>query len=401
MKPTKLLRIAVATAYLAAAFAPLAATAATTSYVQDTDLVVGAVTLKIAAGSQAESLAATSTNFTVTLAAGQTFIVRYPGPGPKALENNALQPACNVTQDVHNQLTLNGPVTATVTPNDQFCATANASTNQTPKLTLSGPAMGASYKEGDKVQQFWTYGGTGVGAVKLSLSTDGGQTWPTVIADNVINNGFYQWTVPLVTTTANARVRIDGIDAGRVTAMDVSDYDFAIAGTAPPAPPTPPPAVTVTPYDYDPAEELIDAATIGIDRGLVAAPSKQVCNPDSRIKAKGIDTVYYCGVDGKRYVFPNRKTHDTWYDNFNGVIELSLADIQRIPLGGNVTYRPGAKLVKIQTAPEVFAIGPNGTLRYVSEKAAKRMYGEDWNKKVDDLSDAFVANYHVGDPIME
>lgn len=397
MKSTKLLRIAVAAAYLFTAFAPLAARAAATSYVRDTDLAVAGVTLKIAAGSQADAIATTATNFTVTLSAGQTFIVRYPGPGPKALENNALQPACNVTQDVHNQLMLNGPVTATVTPQDTYCTTVNASTNQTPKLTLSGPAMGASYKEGDKVQLFWTYGGNGVGAVKLALSTDGGQTWPTVIADNVVNGGFYQWTVPLVVTTTKARIRIDGIDQGRVTAMDVSDYDFSIAGT------TPPPAgtITVTPYDYEIDEELRTAATIGIDRGLVAAPAKQICHPDSRIKAKGLDTVYYCGADGKRYVFPNRKTHDTWYDNFNGVIELEMSTLQKIPLGGNVTYRPGAKLVKIQTAPEVFAIGPNGTLRYVSEKAAKRLYGENWNTKVDDLGDAFVTNYVVGDPIME
>lgn len=397
MKLTKLLRIAVAAAYLAASFAPLAARAATTSYVQDADLVVAGATLKIAAGSQADAVTVTSTNFTVTLSAGQAFIVRYPGTGPKALENNALQPACNVTQDGHNQLTLNGPVIATVTPQDTFCATANASTNQTPKLTLSVPGMGASYKEGDKVQLFWTYSGNGVGAVRFSLSTDGGLTWPTIIADNVINNGFYQWTVPLVVTTAKARIRVDGIDQGRVTAMDVSDYDFSIAGT------TPPPAgtITVTPYVYEPEEELRTAATIGIDRGLVAAPAKQICHPDSRIKAKGLDTVYYCGADGKRYVFPNRKTHDTWYDNFNGVIEIAMADLQRIPLGGNVTYRPGAKLVKIQTSPEVFAIGPNGTLRYVSEKAAKRMYGENWNTKVDDLSDAFVTNYTVGDAIME
>jgi hypothetical protein len=398
MKPTKLLRLTVATAYLAAIFAPLTARAATTAYPSDTDLTVAGVTLKVAAGSQQDGLTVTSTNFTVTLAAGQTFIVRYPGPGPKALENNALQSACNVTPDGHNQLTLNGPVTATVTPIDQACATANASTNQTPKLTLSGPNAGASYKAGDKVQLFWSYSGNGVGGVKFSLSSDSGQTYPTVITENTINNGLYEWTVPLVTTTAKARLRIDGIDQGRVTAMDVSDYDFAIAGTDPPPAP---PSITVTQYDYEVDEEIRTAATIGVDKGLVAAPSKQICHPDSRIKAKGMDTVYYCGADGKRYVFPNRKTHDTWYDNFNGVIELELADIQKIPLGGNVTYRPGAKLVKIQTSPEVFAIGANGELRYVSEKAAKRLYGENWNTKVDDLGDAFVTNYHVGDAIME
>lgn len=399
MKPTKLLRLTVAAAYLAAALAPLTARAATTAYPQDTNLLVAGVTLKVAAGSQQDGLNVTATNFTVILSAGQTFIVSYPGPGPKSLENDALQPACNVTPDGHNQLTLNGPITATVTPTTNACSTANASSNQTPKLTLSGPAQGASYKQGDKVQLFWSYSGNGIGSVNLALSTDGGQTYPTPIVTGAINTGFYEWTVPLVVTTAKARIRIDGVDQGRITAMDVSDYDFSIAGTAPPA------TITVTPYDYEPEEELRTAATIGIDMGLVAAPEKQICTPEIRFKVRNVDTVYYCGVDGKRYVFPNRKTHDSWYGNFegalNGIVELDLAVVQRIPLGGNVTYRPGAKLVKITTAPEVFAVAADGTLRYVSQKAAVRLYGANWNTKVDDLADPFFVDYAIGDAIME
>jgi hypothetical protein len=102
-------------------------------------------------------------------------------------------------------------------------------------------------------------------------------------------------------------------------------------------------------------------------------------------------------------VFPNEKTHRTWYgDSFAGVVEWSIEDIAKIPLGGNVTYRPGVRMVKIQSANEVFAVAANGTLRYIaSEAVAQRLYGPSWNTMIDDIPDAFFTNYTVGTPIYE
>ncbi len=69
-------------------------------------------------------------------------------------------------------------------------------------------------------------------------------------------------------------------------------------------------------------------------------------------------------------------------------------------LGGNVTYRPGAKLVKIQTDPRVYAVDSNGTLRLMITPAiAEKYYGTNWNKKVEDIPDAFFTNYKIGDSI--
>ena len=71
-----------------------------------------------------------------------------------------------------------------------------------------------------------------------------------------------------------------------------------------------------------------------------------------------------------------------------------------IPLGGNVTYKPGTRMIKIQTDPKVYAVDRGGVLRWVtSDQIAQSMYGNKWAAQIDDLSDAFFINYRVGEPI--
>ena len=109
------------------------------------------------------------------------------------------------------------------------------------------------------------------------------------------------------------------------------------------------------------------------------------------------DGVYYVALGGVRFVFPNAKTYFTWYTDFSTVKTITADELANIPMGGNVTYRPGVKLVKITTNPKVYAVAGNGVLRWVkTEEVAKTLYGVDWNKKVDDIPDTFFVNYTVG-----
>ncbi|MEK7655956.1 MAG: hypothetical protein AAB386_04755 [Patescibacteria group bacterium] len=114
------------------------------------------------------------------------------------------------------------------------------------------------------------------------------------------------------------------------------------------------------------------------------------------VKASGA-AVYYYGADGKRYVFPNEKTYSTWYANFSSVKTITDAELAALTIGGNVTYKPGVKMVKITTDPKVYAVDKGGSLRWVeSEAIATSLYGATWNTKIDDVSDAFFVNYVVG-----
>lgn len=123
--------------------------------------------------------------------------------------------------------------------------------------------------------------------------------------------------------------------------------------------------------------------------------------PDDRNPATESDSaVYYYAADGKRYVFPNSSTYFTWYKDFSTVVEIDADALASIPPGGNVVYRAGTRLLKLETDPKVYAVEPRGTLRpLASESAAVALYGAAWAKRVDDLSDAFFVDYKVGTPL--
>ena len=119
-------------------------------------------------------------------------------------------------------------------------------------------------------------------------------------------------------------------------------------------------------------------------------------SPGMLIKASG-RAVYYYTNTGSRLVFPNGKIYFTWFANFDSVLTISDAQLASIPIGGNVTYRPGAVLVKITTDPKVYVVDQNSSLRWVkTEQVAQALYGANWAKKVQDIPDAFFGDYSEG-----
>jgi hypothetical protein len=130
---------------------------------------------------------------------------------------------------------------------------------------------------------------------------------------------------------------------------------------------------------------------------MAAAPVKAAASAGDLIKMSGLSSVYYLAGDGKRYVFPNESTYFSWYSDFSGVMTIPQSELEGYPLGANVTVRPGTKLVKITTNPNVYAVEPGGNLRKItSEAQATTLFGANWAKRVIDVSDAFFTNYKIG-----
>lgn len=146
-----------------------------------------------------------------------------------------------------------------------------------------------------------------------------------------------------------------------------------------------------------------NSVTVNFENGLdlpLPAGSLIKIPSDSDPNTYSDTAVYYYASDGRRYVFPNEKVYFTWYPTFADVQILSLEDMTKIPIGGNVTYRPGSKLVKFQTDNKVYAVYQDGLLRWVpTEQLAKDLYGENWTSKVDDINESFYVNYSFGQPI--
>ncbi|MDD2680847.1 MAG: right-handed parallel beta-helix repeat-containing protein [Patescibacteria group bacterium] len=137
---------------------------------------------------------------------------------------------------------------------------------------------------------------------------------------------------------------------------------------------------------------------------LYWAPTAQATGAasGSLIKVAETSSVYYLGNDGKRYVFPSEPIYFSWYKNFDSVIIVPAIELQTYPLGGNVVMRAGTKLIKITTNPSVYAVEPGGMLRKIkNEEQAQRLYGDNWAKRVQDLSDAFFGDYKIGDELAD
>ncbi len=341
------------------------------------------ITVHIVSGSSANQMDIQASTLSVTVGAAETFTLRYPGPNAGDLANNGGLQSCNVVGN-NNDVTVTGPTTVLFTPAaSPTCGAVSSpgggggggSASSTPAaVTLAKPNGGEAVVAGARQDVFWS-GSGGIVTVRLLLSLDGGATY-AVVADGEANDGFYSWTVPAA-PTAKARFKIEALVlGGAVGATDASDADFAIL----------------------PANAVEPAPTIDKDKELPPA-EKPACVAGTLVKVATNAAVYYCGKDGKRYVFPNRETYLSWYPDFTGVFTLLPDAMAAIRIGGNVTFKPGT-LVKIQTDPKVYVVSKGGKLRWVtSESAAITLFGTKWATMVHDVPDSFFANYVIGEPL--
>jgi hypothetical protein len=165
-----------------------------------------------------------------------------------------------------------------VTNNDSLFQVQVINTGQAFAITSQNVA-GITWTAGNLETITWNVGGSDIAPintplVNIFLSTNGGQSFPTVLASQVPNNGSYQITVPsLVTSTARIMVEGDGN-----IFFDINDRNFAIG-------------------------------TVGLDDATSAFPLTVSPNPASEYLELGVD---YKGQD---FVF--------WLMDMSGKLILS------------------------------------------------------------------------------
>jgi hypothetical protein len=116
----------------------------------------------------------------------------------------------------------------------------------------------------------------------------------------------------------------------------------------------------------------------------------------SLVKSPDSTAVYWVGPDEKRHAFPNERIYFSWYQDFSAVKTITAEELASYPLGKNVLYRPGSRMIKIPSVPEVYAVEPFGRLRNIpSEAVAEQLYGEDWNQQIDDIDISFFFDYTI------
>ncbi len=117
----------------------------------------------------------------------------------------------------------------------------------------------------------------------------------------------------------------------------------------------------------------------------------------------GGPAVFWYGADGKRYVFPNETTFHSWFPITGEcpvIRQISSSDLASLGLGGNVTMRPGAQMVKITTDATVYVVSRGGVLRPVAnESVAMELYAWDWRSHIVEIPDSFFVGYTIGTPV--
>jgi hypothetical protein len=120
------------------------------------------------------------------------------------------------------------------------------------------------------------------------------------------------------------------------------------------------------------------------------------------IRTANVSAVYYLGADNKRYVFPTSQTYFTWYSDFSGVMVIPQAELESYAPGGNLTARPGTKLIQevsMETpwtvvGSKVYAVGLNGAISQIPDAAtAVTLYGANWESRIMGVPSAYFTNY--------
>jgi hypothetical protein len=125
--------------------------------------------------------------------------------------------------------------------------------------------------------------------------------------------------------------------------------------------------------------------------------------------------VYFLSEDGKRYIFTTSIVFASWYNEpslatlaENGpvvcpqVVQIPDELLASIPLGGNVTLRPGTTLTGLAHDPSVRYFVTRGAV--LREMRVPSRIGATCPVRVDDLHlipDAFFPNYTLGPPVTD
>lgn len=121
------------------------------------------------------------------------------------------------------------------------------------------------------------------------------------------------------------------------------------------------------------------------------------------IKAAGNPAVYLAADDGRRYVFSGPGQFNGWFNgDFSSVRTVSSTKIAAMPLAGIVMYRPGYKLLKVSSQPQLYTVGKDGQLHWVrSQEVVTTLFGQSWNQSIELVDSTLVADYGVGQPISD
>ncbi len=106
--------------------------------------------------------------------------------------------------------------------------------------------------------------------------------------------------------------------------------------------------------------------------------------------------------NGLRYIFPSAEVFDSWFRRGDPikVYKLKNETISKIFIGGNVTMKPGARVLRFAHDKNFYAVDQPRTLRqFANEEVLEGIYGKGWRYLIAHLPEWQFVNYDIGKPI--
>ncbi len=118
------------------------------------------------------------------------------------------------------------------------------------------------------------------------------------------------------------------------------------------------------------------------------------------IKTESNETIYFVDSSNMKHEYSQENVwHSYFGDDFSKVQIVSKQELDSYLTGDSVPYKKDS-LVKTISNPKVYKVTENKILRWITnENVATRLFGNIWNKMINDIAEVFFNDYSIGENI--
>lgn len=125
--------------------------------------------------------------------------------------------------------------------------------------------------------------------------------------------------------------------------------------------------------------------------------------PGSIICGETLSSLYWYSDTGERFTFPTGDILYSWFPETSAippVYQVTDETLASITLAGNIVYRPGTRLIKIESDEKIYAIDIDGLIRWIpNEDTISELYGRKWKDLLVVSPDVLFLDYSIGNTI--
>jgi len=148
----------------------------------------------------------------------------------------------------------------------------------------------------------------------------------------------------------------------------------------------------------DPSEEYAQELRVAYADFDSYAPSEEEFAKVYELEENG--SLYYYAADDKRYIFPSLEIYTSWFKDLRTLQRVPLEEMQKMPLGGNVTVRPFS-LITTPSDTNVYLVLRSGSIAAVDRHVLETVFGAEFAKRAIEIPNYYFTNYTYQDSILQ